>query len=203
MQDQRSYTIETPGKQNPLEGITFDIFISAGHWQNKPYPYAPYLGRTLGDGTLLGLDMSTDYYWCWIGLGVNLAYILLLNAMIVTLLAFLPAYGAHATVAKTSEELEDRRKALYGDEGTDASDIVVNFQMHDDGVAGQNNGLVNGHSNGQDHNRIQVLILLSNHCCEVSFCLSAECLDDNHHHCVMAAMDSLPSLALQPRQQVM
>jgi len=93
--------------------------------------------------------MSTDYYWCWIGLGVNLAYILLLNAMIVTLLAFLPAYGAHATVAKTSEELEDRRAALYGDEGTDASDIVVNFQTHDDGVS--------GHSNGQDHNRIQVL----------------------------------------------
>ena len=115
--------------------------------------------------------MSTDYYWCWIGLGVNLAYILLLNAMIVTLLAFLPAYGAHATVAKTSEELEDRRAALYGDEGTDASDIVVTFQVHDDGVA-------NGHSNGQDHNRIQVLILLLKHSCEWSFCLSAECLNN-------------------------
>ena len=139
--------------------------------------------------------MSTDYYWCWIGLGVNLAYILLLNAMIVTLLAFLPAYGAHATVAKTSEELEDRRAALYGDEGTDASDIVVNFQTHDDGVS--------GHSNGQDHNRIQVLILLSQYSCELSFCLSAECLDNNHHHCVMAATDLLHSLALQPRQQVM
>ena len=123
--------------------------------------------------------------------------------MIVTLLAFLPAYGAHATVAKTSEELEDRRAALYGDEGTDASDIVVNFQTHDDGGAGFSNGFANGHSNGQDHNSIQVLILLLQYSCELSFCLSAECLDNNHHHCVMAATDLLHSLALQPRQQVM
>ncbi len=160
------------GKQTPLEGIFFDISVPTGHWQNKPFPYAPYQDRTLGDGTLLGLDMSTDYYWCWIGLGFNLAYIFLLNAMIVTLLAFLPAYGAHATVAKTSEELEDRRAALYGDEGTDASDIVVNFQTHDDGVSGHSNGFVNGHSNGQDHNRIQVLILLSQYSCELSCCLT-------------------------------
>ncbi len=102
--------------------------LVAGHWQNKPYPYAPYQGRTLGDGTLLSLDMSTDYYWCWIGIGVNLAYILLLNGIIVLCLAFLPAYGSNATIAKTFEELEDRRAALYGEQGTDASHIVVNVQ---------------------------------------------------------------------------
>lgn len=120
--------------------MTIMASATAGHWQNKPYPYAPYLGRTLGDGTLLGLDMSTDYYWCWIGIGVSLAYILLLNAMIVLLLAFLPAYGANATVAKTAEELEDRRAALYGDEGTDASHIVVNMQMQESAASGQSNG---------------------------------------------------------------
>lgn len=166
-----------------MEGITFDISLPAGHWQNKPFPYAPYQDRTLGDGTLLGLDMSTDYYWCWIGLGVNLAYILLLNAMIVTLLAFLPAYGAHATVAKTAEELEDRRAALFGDEGTGASDIVVNFQMHDNGAAEHSNGFVNGHSSGQDQNRIQVLILLLQCSCELAFCLNAECLDNKLCDC--------------------
>ena len=172
MRNQQSYSVQTLGKRSTLVGTTCDILVPAGHWQNKPFPYPPYQDRTLGDGTLLGLDMSTDYYWCWIGLGVNLAYILLLNAMIVTLLAFLPAYGAHATVAKTSEELEDRRAALYGDEGTDASDIVVNFQTHDDGGAGHSNGLVNGHSNGQDHNRIQVLMLLFHYSCELPFCLN-------------------------------
>ncbi|DBA84895.1 TPA: transcription factor [Trebouxia sp. C0004] len=141
---------------NPLQYAQKAILVNeftGGHWQNKPFPYAPYQGRTLGDGTLLGLDMSTDYYWCWIGLGVNLAYILLLNAMIVALLAFLPAYGTHATVAKTAEELEDRRAALYGDEGTAGSDIVVNFQTHDTGFAGHSKGFVNGHSKGKD--RIQ------------------------------------------------
>jgi len=101
----------------------------------------------------------------------------------VTLLAFLPAYGAHATVAKTAEELEDRRAALFGDEGTGASDIVVNFQTHHNGAAEHSNGFVNGHSSGQDQNRIQVLILLLQCSCELAFCLNAECLDNKLCDC--------------------
>lgn len=112
---------------------------AAGHWQNKPYPYAPYQDHTLGDGVLLSLNMSTKYYWCWIGIGVNLAYIVLLNAIIVLCLAFLPAYGSNATIAKTFEELEDRRAALFGDEGTDVNDIVVSVQTHEVGGGAQSN----------------------------------------------------------------
>lgn len=101
----------------------------AGHWQDKQYPYPPYLGRTLGDGVLLSLDMSSEYWWCWIGIAVSLAYILLLNVILVLCLAFLPAYGDNATIAKTAEELEDRRAALYG-EGRDANDVVIDLPVH-------------------------------------------------------------------------
>ena len=68
--------------------------------------------------------MPTDYWWCWLGLGVNLAYIFLLNGMLVLFLAFLPPYGASATIAKTEEELYDRHLALYGD-ASSADDIIV------------------------------------------------------------------------------
>ena len=115
------------------------VWAPAGHWQNKPYPYAPYLGRTLGDGVLLSMDMSTEYWWCWVGIAVNVAYILLLNGLIILLLAFLPAYGFNATIAKTAEELDDRRAALYG-EGRDANDVVVNMPAVESGVAENGSG---------------------------------------------------------------
>ena len=69
------------------------VSVCAGHWQNKPYPYAT--GETLGDGILGSLGQSTHYYWCWIAIGVCLAYILLLNIIIVILLTVLP--GLHPT----------------------------------------------------------------------------------------------------------
>ena len=103
------------------------FFGHIGHWQSKPYPYAPYSDRTLGDGILLSYNMSTEYWWCWVGLAVNLAYIFFLNALIMLCLTFLPAYGSTAAVAKTAEELEDRRAALFGDDGMDASDVVVDL----------------------------------------------------------------------------
>ena len=80
--------------------------------------------------------MSTDYWWCWHGIAVNLAYILLLNIVIILCLAFLPAYGSTATIAKTAEELEDRRSALYGD-GSNADDVVINVPAYGAG-AGEN-----------------------------------------------------------------
>ena len=95
------------------------------------------------------MDMSTEYWWCWIGLAVNLAYIFFLNALIMLFLAFLPAYGFNATVAKTAEELVDRRAALFGDEGMHAGDVVIEVP----------NGLENGnveHSNGAVSEKIQV-----------------------------------------------
>lgn len=61
-----------------------------GHWQNKPYPYAPYQGLTLGDGILRSLDMENEYWWVWLGIGVNLAYIFLMNVIIIICLAYLP-----------------------------------------------------------------------------------------------------------------
>ena len=101
----------------------------AGHWQDKQYPSAPYLGHTLGDGVLLSLDMSSHYWWCWVGIAVGLAYILLLNVTLILCLAFLPAYGDNATIAKTVDELEDRRAALYG-EGRDADDVVIDVPAY-------------------------------------------------------------------------
>ena len=77
--------------------------------------------------------MSTEYWWCWLGVAVNLAYILLLNGIIILCLAFLPAYGSTATIAKTAEELEDRRAALYGD-GRNADDVVINLPVYGAGV---------------------------------------------------------------------
>lgn len=95
--------------------------------------------------------MSTDYWWCWVGIAVNVAYILLLNGLIILLLAFLPAYGFNATIAKTAEELDDRRAALYGD-GRDANDVVVNVPAADSGV--DQNG---SHA---AHDKIQVACLI-------------------------------------------
>ena len=67
---------------NPLQYAQKAILInefSGQHWQNKPYPYPIYGGMTLGDGILAGLDMENRYWWVWLGIGVNLAYILLMK----------------------------------------------------------------------------------------------------------------------------
>ena len=61
---------------------------SAGHWQNKPFPYGT--GETLGDGILHSIGMSTHYWWCWLAIGVCLAYIAVMNLIIVVLLTILP-----------------------------------------------------------------------------------------------------------------
>lgn len=60
------------------------------HWQNKPYPYAPYQDLTLGTGILTGLDMENEYWWVWLGIGVNLFYIVFMNVIIIICLAYLP-----------------------------------------------------------------------------------------------------------------
>ena len=60
----------------------------AGHWQNKAYPYAA--GETLGDGILGTLGQPIHYWWCWLAIGVCIAYILLFNVVIVILLTILP-----------------------------------------------------------------------------------------------------------------
>ncbi len=62
--------------------------VAADHWQNKLYPYGST--QTLGDGILGTIGISTHYYWCWIAIGVCLAYILLFNVIIVILLTVLP-----------------------------------------------------------------------------------------------------------------
>lgn len=69
-----------------------------GHWQNKPYPYAPYQGLTLGDGILRSLDMENEYWWVWLGIGVNLAYIFLMNVIIIICLAYLPGESCFLVV---------------------------------------------------------------------------------------------------------
>ncbi|KAL0051690.1 hypothetical protein WJX82_000289 [Trebouxia sp. C0006] len=128
---------------NPLQYAQKAILInefSGHHWQNKPYPYPIYGGMTLGDGILAGLDMENKYWWVWLGIGVNVAYILLMNVIIIICLAYLPAYGANATVAKTEEELEDRHRALFGD-ADNADDITIelpasNGHAHEDHVNG-------------------------------------------------------------------
>lgn len=78
---------------NPLQYAQKAILInefSGKHWQNKAYPYPIYAGRTLGDGILAGYDMENEYWWVWLGIGVNLAYILLMNIIIIFCLAYLP-----------------------------------------------------------------------------------------------------------------
>ncbi len=62
--------------------------MAAGHWQNKLYPYGST--DTLGDGILLSIGQPTHYWWCWLAIGVCIAYILLLNIVIVILLTILP-----------------------------------------------------------------------------------------------------------------
>lgn len=62
--------------------------VAADHWQNKLYPYGST--QTLGDGIMGTIGISTHYYWCWIAIGVCLAYILLFNVIIVILLTVLP-----------------------------------------------------------------------------------------------------------------
>lgn len=73
-------------------GLSTPAHLHADHWQNKPYPYATggLGGATLGDGIMGSLGLSTHYYWCWIAIGVCIAYILLLNIIIVILLTILP-----------------------------------------------------------------------------------------------------------------
>ena len=89
------------------------------------------------------MDMEPDYWWCWLGIGINLAYIVMLNVLFMLFLAFLPAYGANATVAKTAEELDDRRAALYGD-GRDRDDVVIDLPAYENGHAGNGIHTANG-----------------------------------------------------------
>ena len=103
--------------------------------------------------------MPTDYWWCWLGLGVNLAYIFFLNGLLVLFLAFLPPYGANAVVAKTEEELYDRHVALFGDANS-ADDIVVEMSEtngHENVTA---HGHEHGHDVGNDHIKAEVGRLL-------------------------------------------
>ncbi|DBA79271.1 TPA: hypothetical protein ACH3X2_007820 [Trebouxia sp. C0005] len=107
---------------NPLSYITRAILINeftAHHWQNKLYPYGST--QTLGDGIMGTIGISTHYYWCWIAIGVCLAYILLFNVIIVILLTVLPPLGANATHQMTQEALAERQAALHGDAGTNES----------------------------------------------------------------------------------
>ena len=65
------------------------ILVQSAVWlQNKLYPYGST--QTLGDGILGSIGISTHYYWCWIAIGICLAYILLFNVIIVILLTVLP-----------------------------------------------------------------------------------------------------------------
>ena len=85
---------------NPLQYAQKAILInefSGKHWQNKAYPYPIYAGRTLGDGILAGYDMENEYWWVWLGIGVNLAYILLMNVIIIFCLAYLPGMCSAST----------------------------------------------------------------------------------------------------------
>ena len=71
------------------------LLPGADHWQgSKTYPYAqgPFAAgeQTLGDGILHQLAQTTHYWWCWLAIGVTLAYIFLLNVLIVMFLAVLP-----------------------------------------------------------------------------------------------------------------
>lgn len=95
--------------------------------------------------------MSTDYWWCWLALGVNLAYIFLLNGVLVLCLSFLPPYGANAVVAKTEEELYDRHVALYGD-ASNVDDIVVEVMD----ANGYTNGCSNGHATDLHNSKAEV-----------------------------------------------
>lgn len=99
--------------------------------------------------------MPTDYWWCWLGLGVNLAYIFFLNGLLVLFLAFLPPYGANAVVAKTEEELYDRHVALFGDANS-TDDIVVDMSE----TSGHENGHARGHEQrhgvGEGHIKAEV-----------------------------------------------
>ncbi len=71
------------------------MWYAAVHWQgDKLYPYAqgafPAYTQTLGDGVMHQLSQSTHYWWCWVAIGVCVAYILVLNVLIAVLLTVLP-----------------------------------------------------------------------------------------------------------------
>ncbi|DBA99141.1 TPA: hypothetical protein ACH3X3_011764 [Trebouxia sp. C0006] len=126
---------------NPLNYATKAIIINeftANHWQgDKRYPYAqgifPANTQTLGDGILHQLSQTTHYWWCWLAIGVCLAYIFLLNLLIPVLLTILPPYGSSDTHMVTDEALAERRAALEGDPGTDNAvkvDMPQEASMH-------------------------------------------------------------------------
>ena len=71
------------------------LVCDADHWQgSKTFPYAqgpfPAGVQSLGDGMLHQLAQTTHYWWCWLAIGVSLAYIFLLNVLIVIALTVLP-----------------------------------------------------------------------------------------------------------------
>ena len=133
---------------------------------------------------LLSLDMPTDYWWCWLGVAVNLAYILLLNGIIILCLAFLPAYGSTATVAKTAEELEDRRAALYGD-GRNADDVVIKLPAY-------------GACIGERGSRTAepMIQVAKAHLRHMPACHVFECLQDTSWQCFQALPDYHRSLSV-------
>ena len=44
--------------------------------------------------------MENEYWWVWLGIGVNLAYILLMNFMIIICLAYLPGRSAGSALLR-------------------------------------------------------------------------------------------------------
>ena len=81
--------------------IVYELRVNADHWQGaKVYPFAqgpfPANTQTLGDGMLHQLSQTTHYWWCWLAIGVSIAYILLLNVLIVILLTVLPRKLLHS-----------------------------------------------------------------------------------------------------------
>ncbi|KAL3140482.1 hypothetical protein ABBQ38_004739 [Trebouxia sp. C0009 RCD-2024] len=114
---------------NPLNYIQRAILVNeftAHHWQGaKVYPFAqgpfPANTQSLGDGVLHQLSQTTHYWWCWLAIGVCIAYIFLLNVLIVIFLTILPAYGSGDTQMVTEEALAERKAALEGDPGSDSA----------------------------------------------------------------------------------
>lgn len=92
------------------------VSLVAGHWQNKLYPYGA-TGQTLGDGILQSIGMPVDYWWCWLAIGVSIAYILLLNAVIVILLTVLPGPHTYLWVLYNAACLTSTRLACASDKG--------------------------------------------------------------------------------------
>eukprot|EP00891_Asterochloris_glomerata_P009650 jgi/Astpho2/9650/Aster-03918 len=157
---------------NPLAYAQRAVVINeftAGHWQDKRYPYDTSM--SLGDGVLKSRGFSNHYWWCWVGIGVLIMGNVIFNIGLIAAHAYLPrpaclpvAWNSNKAVV-SDESLKDRAVALHGDGAGDGLAQQAPMRKGDSKGSlelSSSKHLQGGHENGHTNGRHNVLNEIGN-----------------------------------------